>query len=233
MELDNSSVQAATIPQASFVGSSPAQSPTFAQQPFNLGLIVPGGPVRTDFVQVDATGTKFSLTLNCPGDLPSPPTLVNELILFLGAPLAPNTGLLLYWQLSYPNETQSGGFELLGALTMNRPSEILRTGWSEHDQFLAIPPQQQNVTITIGISIEPLESVQNLASNTSTNHSKRPLVAQKIALDLYNFMQSFDTGGAVGNQQMVVPQNIFERWWNRFENKSKRDPNFFLKNSDS
>ena len=116
---------------------------------------------------------------------------------------------------------------------MERPSEIMRTGWSEHDQFLAIPPAlQSSVTITIGVSIEPVDSIQNLALSNTANHSKRPLVAQKIARDLYNFMQSFDTGGAVGNQQMVVPQNIFERWWKRFENKSKRDPNFFLKNSD-
>jgi len=61
---------------------------------------------------------------------------------------------------------------------------------------------------------------------------KRPIVAQKIAQDLYNFMLSFDTGGATGNQTMTVPANIFDRWWRRFENKLRRDPNFFLKNSD-
>jgi hypothetical protein len=201
-----------------------------------LGLIVPGGPVRTDFVPVDNTGTKFSLTLTSPGDLPSPLTLVNELVCFLSTPLPANVGLLIYWQLAYQNGEQSG-FELLGALTSDRPSEVFRTGWSEHDQFLAIPPsQQQNLRITIGVSMEPIESVQNLMSSKTTNHSRRPLVAQKIAQDLYNFMQSFDTGdgGGGGNnhQQMVVPNNIFERWWKRFEAKSKRDPNFFLKTAD-
>jgi hypothetical protein len=217
------------MPQGNFT-TSPPPSPVGQQQQQQhaLGLIVAGRPVRTDFVPVDATGTKFALTLNSPGDLPSPPTLVNELVFFLGAPLPPNHGLLLYWQLSYQHE--QSGFELLGSLTMDRPSEIVRTGWSEHDQFLTIPPQQ-HVTVTIGVSIEPLESVRNLANHTTLNHSRRPLVAQKIAQDLYNFMQSFDTGGEVRNQQMVVPQNIFERWWKRFESKSKRDPNFFLKNT--
>ena len=70
---------------------------------------------------------------------------------------------------------------------------------------------QQHVTVTIGVSIEPLQNVQNLAHNNTVDHSWRTLVAQKIAQDLYNFMQSFDTGGAVRDQQMVVPQNIFER----------------------
>lgn len=234
MELENSSVQPATMSPVNFAAT--AQSPA-GSQPV-LGLIIPGGPVRTDFVQVDASGTKWSLTLNSPGDLPSPLTLVNELVCFLGAPLPPTHGLLLYWQLSYcdnngtTTQEQQSGFELLGALTTDRPSEILRTGWSEHDQFLAIPPQQP-ARITIGVSIEPLDSVRNLVqNNNATGSVVRPLVAQKIAQDLYNFMQSFDTGGAVGNQQMVVPSNIFERWWKRFENKSKRDPNFFLKNSD-
>ena len=61
---------------------------------------------------------------------------------------------------------------------------------------------------------------------------KRPLVAQKIAKDLYNFMLSFDTGGARGSQAMTVPANIFDRWWKRFEAKLNRDPNFFLKNNN-
>jgi hypothetical protein len=219
----------------------PQQSPTSFNPQQVLGLIVPGGPVRTDFVPVDNTGTKFSLTLTSPGDLPSPLTLVNELVCFLSTPLPnANVGLLIYWQLAYQNGEQSG-FELLGALTSDRPSEVFRTGWSEHDQFLAIPPlqhQQQNggVCITIGVSMEPIASVQNLMSSKTTDHSRRPLVAQKIAQDLYNFMQSFDTGSSTNSnnqpQQMVVPHNIFERWWKRFEAKSKRDPNFFLKNAD-
>jgi hypothetical protein len=44
-------------------------------------------------------------------------------------------------------------------------------------------------------------------------------------------MQSFDTGAA-GASQMVVPNNIFDRWFRRFENRFQRDPNFFLKSDD-
>lgn len=53
-------------------------------------------------------------------------------------------------------------------------------------------------------------------------------VAKKIATDLFNFMQSFDTGSA-GAGNMIVPKNIFERWLARFEAKAKVDPNFFMK----
>mmetsp|Transcript_109895 Transcript_109895/g.164349 ORF Transcript_109895/g.164349 Transcript_109895/m.164349 type:complete len:290 (+) Transcript_109895:88-957(+) len=251
--------------QQQTVFSAPPQQ----QQPRILGLVVPGRAARTDFVPVDATGTKFALTLTSPGDLSSPLTLVNELVCYLEAPLPAGHGLSIYWQLATSNCTTSSsgsgsgrsngnnhntsnmqpqqqsqqpqqqleqisGFEWLGSLTLEHPSDIFRTGWSEHDQFLALPPQRP-ATITIGISIEPLDNIRNLNAASAANGgaaAKRPLVAQKIARDLYNFMQSFDTGGAVGNQQMVVPQNIFERWWKRFEAKSKRDPNFFLKTED-
>ena len=183
-------------------------------------------PVKYDFAPVDATGTKFAIQLRSPGDLPTPLTLVNEIVGFLSTSIPVDHGVLLYWQLTMQQE--QSGFELLGSLTMNEPSQIFRTGWSEHDQFLSLPPNQP-VTITIGASVEPLDVVKNVAATTAEKNAKRPLVAQKIAQDLYNFMQSFDTTGGA-NGQMLVPQNIFERWWKRFEAKSKRDPNFFLKN---
>ena len=219
MELDNNSNNPST---ASFGVGVGGASP--------LGLIVPGGPLHTQFVPMDNTGKRFGLTLTSPGQLPTPLSSVNEVVCFVQSQaLPPNHGLLVYWQVSYRQE--QSGFELLGSLTADRSSEIFRTGWSEHDQMLAIGPNEP-ATVTIGISIEPLDSIQNLASSTANvqNQSRRPYVAQKIAQDLFNFMNSFDTGSS-GSTQMVVPKNIFERWWTRFENKSKRDPNFFLKAS--
>ncbi|KAL3935187.1 MAG: hypothetical protein SGBAC_009243 [Bacillariaceae sp.] len=226
-----------TIPMAAAPSSTPGfllnQAAVPQPAPSNpvFGLIIPGGPVLTDFVPMDPTGTKFAVTLSSPGQLPSPLTLVNELVCFLTNPqlLPPDHGVLIYWQLSCAQE--QSGFELLGSLAPDRPSEILRTGWSEHSQFLAVGPNEA-AQITIGVSMEPMDSVRNLSGGTNANNrSKRPLVAQKIALDLFNFMNSFDSG-ASGPSQMVVPKNIFERWWQRFESKSNRDPNFFLKNAD-
>jgi Protein of unknown function (DUF775) len=247
------------------------------QQPL-VGMIVPGGPVRTDFVPADATGTRFTLTLNAPGDLPWPVRSVNELVFFVPniSLLQPNTGLLIYWQLRLSNGQESG-FELLGALWgPTKPSDVFRTGWAEHEQFVSLEQQTGGGTtsalasIVFGVSVEPLSTIQNVTgldgnamsqpwgavgsggnvssgggrggaaspfgmtdshdNNSTTNN--RPMVAHKIAEDLYNFMMSFDTGGATGNQTMVVPANIFDRWWKRFEAKVKRDPNFFLKDSN-
>jgi len=241
-------------------GAPPPPQPQPQPQPQSqipiFGLIVASANIRTDFVPVPlSNNTKFTLTITSPGDFSSPVSAVNELVFFFlpGGTnvLPPKSGALIYWQIEVSPTLQSG-FELLGYLEpTNRPSDIFRTGWSEREEFIGLSPNNQSVKINIGISIEPLDIIKNLTGGSSNNMSsifdgnpsstinpisaapdKRPMVAHKIAEDLFNFMQSFDTGGASGNQTMVVPANIFDRWWKRFENKLRRDPNFFLKRSD-
>jgi protein Hikeshi len=223
---------------------SPVNNNNNNQAPL-IGMVASGCPMRTDFVPSDPSGTKFTLSLTSPGDLPSPLTLVNELTFFLlpSAVLPPNTGIMIYWQLQIPNGGLASGFELLGTLVPStRPSQIFRTGWAEHDQFLSLIPANQPAQINIGVSIEPLESVQNvdgdLLLQQPSQHSlqqqpNRPttttaVLAQNIGHDLFNYMRSFDTNGATGNQTIAVPANVFDKWWQRFERKLQRDPNFFL-----
>lgn len=217
---------------AAFTQQHWGSSVSTGQQSF--GLIVPGGPVRTQFAPVDNTGMKFALRLNCPGDMPTPLTSVTELVFFLlpNVTLPPDHGVLCYWQMEAAAGTThaSTGFELLGAITPNQPSRVLATGWSEHEQLLEVSKVNAAVVVTIAVSLEPLANIQNLSVNPA--NQGRLFVAQKIASDLFKFMGSFDTGAA-GTNQMVVPKNIFDRWFTRFENRFKRDPNFFLKADDS
>ncbi|EEC49097.1 predicted protein [Phaeodactylum tricornutum CCAP 1055/1] len=212
-------------------GASQHQSP----QPF--GIIVPGYAVRTNFVPVDSSGMKFGLTLTCPGDIATPLASVHELVFFTlpNIPFPPNYGVLCYWQITAAvSQTPdlpppSTGFELLGSIRPDRPSSVFHTGWSEHEQLLEVAQNNTPVTLTIGVSLEPLENLQNIAGSSVS--ASKLFVAQKIASDLFNFMQSFDTGTG-GAGQMVVPNNIFERWFKRFEARFQRDPNFFLKSED-
>lgn len=209
----------------------PQLQTTVAAPPF--GLIVPGFPVRTDFLPVDAT--KFALTLTCPGDIRVPLQSVTEIVLFSAnaGVIPPDQGVLCYWQIATA-VGESTGFSLLGAITAQQPSAVFATGWSENEQLIELLSKQQSnnngvITITIGLSIEPASNISNLGI-VDKAHSKL-FVAQKIASDLFRFMQSFDTGSAAGSGMMVVPLNIFDRWFQRFENRFRRDPNFFLKQS--
>lgn len=202
------------------------------------GFIVPGGPVRTDFSSVDATGMKRTLQMSSPGDLPSPLASVTELVCFLwpGTQLPPDHGVLLYWQITAAQSPQPGmpppstGFELLGSLAPStEPSRVFQTGWATHEHLLDIMSRNIPTVVTFALSVEPLAHIQNLEPENRMEH--RMFVAQKIASDLFRYMRSFDTGGT-SNQQMVVPTNIFDRWLQRFEARFRRDPNFFLKSQE-
>ncbi|KAL3768058.1 hypothetical protein ACHAW5_001445 [Stephanodiscus triporus] len=205
-----------------------------------LGVLIPGGVVRTDFMPSDPSGTKFTLALT--GISGTDISAVSELVFFLlpGVPLPPDHGALLYWQIvstpasnSMSSTPFSSGmltteFELVGAIANHKPSGVFRTGWATNEAIgAAIKHPSSNVTINLGVSIEPMSNVQNMGIiQDKTTH-----VAMKIAMDLFNYMQSFDTGvGGGGN--MLVPKNVFDRWISRFEAKARVDPTFFMKSSD-
>jgi Protein of unknown function (DUF775) len=209
--------------------------------PPSFGLIVPGGQVRTNFVPVDAN--KLALTLSCPGDIPVPLQSVTEIVLFSATELAVDQGVLCYWQASIGSA--STGFALLGSITASRPSAVFSTRWSENEPLIELLSQHNAtatspafaatsgtvVNVTIGLSIEPVASIANLDATTLAQHATNDklFVAQKIAADLFRFMQSFDPGNTAPSGMMMVPHNIFDRWFQRFENRFRRDPNFFLK----
>lgn len=170
------------------------------------------------------------------------PFQISELTFFLlpNVTLPSNVGAMLYWSASIPGNPASAttGFELLGALTPTKPTAIFQTRWRDNESLNNMiqcsssgNPSESfmvNIQITLGVSIEPLENIRNL-DILSRNHSlDSKNVAKKIALDLFNFLQSFDTGQAPSGW-MTVPTNIFERWFQRFERKIERDPTFFLK----
>jgi hypothetical protein len=205
-----------------------------------FGLIVPGQPVITDFVPSDSSGLKFLLTL--PFAINSSPALISDLVIFLlpGISLPGNSGALIYWSAApiYANATlapNSTGFEMLGALTPAKPSGVFRTGWSTNEALIQLLQQQQSsgggVSITLGISIEPIVNISNIPGVENNGVENRGDIAKKIALDLFQYLQSFDDAGS-RRGLMSVPTNIFERWYRRFEEKLGRDPSFFMKNSE-
>jgi hypothetical protein len=203
-----------------------------------FGMVCPGCPVRTDFVPADASGLKFAMTLT----LPVHPALVSDLVFFFlpGAieSFPPQHGALLYWQATTVTSgspmplTETTGFELLGAISPDRPSAILRTSWATNDVLAAHASSTNtfvSITITLGVSIEPLPNISNLQI-AEKGAEDRLNVAKKIAKNLFTYMQSFDDTSRPG--WMTVPTNVFQGWLTRFENKSRVDPNFFMKSED-
>jgi hypothetical protein len=241
---------------------APPLSPVASVPPAaTFGLIIPGKPLRTGFVAIDATKYGLSFVLDVPV------TSVRELVVFKMPQfnLPAGYGVLCYWQITAAatasmrtpmgsfgggettihQQQRSTGFELLGALTDAQPSAIFQTGWSEHEQVAELieaaaggagggsPSAMVQLQVSIGVSLESLANIQNLGNAVADRVQQGKLfVAQKVAEDLFQFMLSFDSGHQQPAAMMVVPKNIFDRWFQRFQNRFQRDPNFFLRHQN-
>jgi hypothetical protein len=220
------------------------QNPSTLDAPSQLfGLIIPGRQVITDFTKADPSGTKYTLTIPFPVSDTTKAidqlTTISDVVFFTlpNITIPANNGVMIYWSAQSSLETApSSSFELLGALTPSLTSTILRTGWSTNEplrNLIASTSSQPNpyISITFGVSIESLDNVSNLQSVLDKGINERKNIAHKIALDLFNYLQSFDDTQHNGSGWMNVPTNVFERWIKRFEMKMGRDPNFFMKSS--
>ena len=177
-----------------------------------FGVVIPGRAVITEFQPIDNTKAVALLET---------PYLIPELTFFLlpSTPVPPGYGAILYY--SVPPFTD---WEILGCVFPEKPSGSFRTGWTttKFDSISNYP------VVQLGVSLEPLETIHNLEL-TLSGVEDRFEFAHKIALDLFRYMTSFSQTSQPG--MMLVPNNVFDSWMERFERKYRQDPNFMMKNS--
>lgn len=135
----------------------------------------------------------------------------------------PGRACIVYWTVDRVN------YSLLGALNMEKPSAMFRTGWGG-----TLSPGS---IVELTVSIESAEFAQNLGIDilVAGGVEERRNFARAIARDLWNFLTSFSqrapgAGGVQSNgEMMLIPTNILDHWMTRFDSKYKRDPNFMMK----
>jgi hypothetical protein len=174
-----------------------------------FGVVIPGRPVMTNFMPVDAS--------KCVAELQAP-TEVAEVTFFMlpTTPIPPGFGAVLYY-----SAPPFSSWELLGAVSPDKQSGIFRTGWTTKEDMQGCP------VVQLGVSIESLETINNLSIAGSGVDDRRSF-AYKIAQDLFEYMASFAQSGAPSGS-MLVPNNIFDQWIQRFDRKYRQDPNFMMK----
>ena len=104
-------------------------------------------------------------------------------------------------------------------MTLSEPSNTFNLTWP-------IDPgtSQFYEDASIGVSLEPLEEC--LQKDAKISGSKE-LFAQRVALDLWNFLKSFTSGNET--EHLVVPRNVFDSWYQKFTTKFRRDPDFLTR----
>eukprot|EP01035_Chromulina_nebulosa_P021196 gene21196-27458_t len=117
-----------------------------------FGVVIPGRPVITDFQAID--NTKAITMIQQPSTVP-------EITMFLlpTAPIPNGFGAILYYSLP-PFQA----WEIIGCVTIDKPSGSFRTNWTTNEEVLRS-------------NIVQLED--------------RFAFAHKIAMDLFQYMSSF------------------------------------------
>jgi hypothetical protein len=100
-----------------------------------FGVVIPGRPAIFDFQLVDATK---AITVV------QQPTTITEITFFLlpSCPIPSGYGAILYYALP-PFQN----WEVLGAVSPEKPSGIFRTGWSTKEYMIGCPLVQLGVAI--------------------------------------------------------------------------------------
>ena len=117
--------------------------------------------------------------------------------------------------------------QYLGAVANNRPSDIFSTGFALKPEVAGKP------SVKFCLQAKELTQIKDLVLATDGKKEYSKLVAQ----NLYNYMSSFNNenllvNGAQG-QYLVIPSNFLNRWFTKFEEKYKKDPNFILKTTEN
>ncbi|KAF4716708.1 hypothetical protein FOZ63_004622 [Perkinsus olseni] len=174
-----------------------------------FGLAIPGRPVITDFVQ--ETETSWHV------DVPNPSS-ISSFSVFLLRPVPSDTvGLGVYYTAT------TDGATFVGALSNAKPTDIFSPGWPLNPDIASMP------AVRIGLAFEPSESLLPKMSTVSESVDFKREFARKVALNLFRYIESFNTSGGGDARFMRCPQDLLDRWLQRFDDKYDKDPMFVFK----
>jgi hypothetical protein len=172
-----------------------------------IGVVIPGvplitgGPLTNNNVVIDVNN----------------PKTVNNITLFQTEALPDDCGAALYYSVP-PYES----LQFIGCVCNIRPSDVFYTGWSLNPNV--------NVFQQIKICVK-LDKLSNLkmAFEEKIKVDINQEFAMRVAKNLYNFLDSFNQNQDPNKNILVVPINTLEKWYDKFNQNYKMDPNFIMK----
>ncbi|XP_020597542.1 protein OPI10 homolog [Phalaenopsis equestris] len=146
---------------------------------------------------------------------------VKDMCIFLlnSALLPPEKALAVYVQA--PGQP----FLFCGAVHNTRPSAVLSLPWPPAPADIADAAagaiQVGGGAAKIGVSVEDLAALPPMVDAGAEKRIER--LALRVGENLFNFMQSFC---GVDGSRLVVPMDILDRWFKKFQERAKRDPTY-------
>lgn len=238
-----------------------------------FSVILPSRPCLTDGVPIQADPnsppTNFAFTF------PAAPKFSHIVVFLLpGITLPQDTAAAVYIQFpQFPNISgtapNASEFRFLGAIGNEKPSAIFRvnipsprrTEAEEEDEMMdegtGSSDIDSNATITLGIAVEPLQSIAPKLASLPSQSSQAPstdlvrqtgrqgpasqgpgsrvstkVLAQRIIGNAFNFLASFAASDPRAQGEEVVPLKSFRDWWTKFERRIEADPGFLERDNE-
>ncbi|KAI7862432.1 hypothetical protein BDF14DRAFT_1855351 [Spinellus fusiger] len=224
-----------------FIGAeSPSRSSGFLSFPPTsfpspmFGCIAAGRLVQTNLQQVDVNKYIFEL---------SEAHTINHIVVFLLGSLPFEPGYAATVHLLWPNKD----WQLLGMLANDKPSAIFRirkndgAPMSSATLGISIEPlevvQQQLATLTV----QPLQQQQQLVVKPGADLTQAGALSHRILENLYNYVTSFSVQempcqppvGVVGQcvDQGFIPLRVFQTWFENLGRKLTNNPDYLSSKS--
>ncbi|XP_010551467.1 PREDICTED: protein Hikeshi [Tarenaya hassleriana] len=184
-----------------------------------FGVVFPNRSFPMDisnFVQIDT----FHWVLDMNHFVGEAYDQIREMCIFLlnNFTLPPDKALAIYVQ------SPGSAFVFCGAVTLARPSAVLSLQWPEPggaaEQLQLMAADAAPLSAKIGISVEDAAALPSLDVAAERRIER---LAMRVGENLFNFMQSFC---GIDGSRLVVPMDILDRWFKKFQEKAKRDPDF-------
>ncbi|KAH9474638.1 Protein OPI10-like protein [Psilocybe cubensis] len=203
-----------------------------------FGCCVAGRLLQTNLIQVDETHAYF--------ELPNASTINHVCVFLLGTvPFPDGFGAAVHF--FWPGK----GFQLLGVLSNEKPSAIFRlkgtysgpsssTAQNKFSSYSSVgPDMQQDVTAILGLSIEPISTIQqqleqlpSALASTNASPAKDPtMLAERIVKHLFNYISGFVSGGPM-SPDVAIPMSVIQRWYEMFISKVRAGGVGFLERGD-
>jgi hypothetical protein len=188
-----------------------------------FGLIVAGRLVQTNFSQIPTDPSKFLI------DIPHAEE-INHVVVFLTgtAPFAPGVGGQIYF--SWPDPSNQVAWHLLGYISNEKPSAIFKISNLKKTQAQSAITSSffgqllnSSTNAQIGISVEPLDLIQQATPVQTADPSKVSYFAeytQKMLQNFVNYVTSF-------GDPNYVSMNTVQNWYANFQRRLEADPYFW------
>ncbi|XP_034252648.1 protein OPI10 homolog [Thrips palmi] len=200
--------------------------------PAMFGLIVSGRIVQTDFQPLTPT--------NLVATIPDADNINHVVVFLTGAtPFPPDMGGVVFF--GWPDDTTGTcNWQLLGYISNEKPSAIFKVSNFKKGSLLGAGCQNpfalhMSKNAQIGISVEPLTSVQQQISqivtsadgSTATNFRE---FCTKMLENFMNYASSFSQSQSemIPNpSQQYVPLSTLQTWYDNFNRRLENNPYFW------